>query len=147
MNELMNLLALAGKIDREYTRVLNRRFARAGFQVRREQYELLRVLWEADNVNQQSIADKLEKGKYNVTKLLNELQKRGFARREAGEDRRYNRVVLTGKGVEAQAPLVAIEEEMLLDLSFTLSSAEMKGGAWMLRKLKEALDADDHNQK
>ncbi|MDR0766681.1 MAG: MarR family transcriptional regulator [Odoribacteraceae bacterium] len=140
MNELMNLIVLASKIDRGYTRELNRRFLQAGFPVRREQYELLRVLWEEDNVNQQTIANRLQKDKYNVTKLLNALQKRGFTRREAGEDRRNNRVVLTGKGIESRVPLVAIEEETLLDISFTLSSTEMKTGAWVLKKLKDALD-------
>ena len=40
-----------------------------------EQYELLEVLWEQDHVNQQNISKRLQKDKYNVTKLLNTLQK------------------------------------------------------------------------
>ena len=77
MTEVSELVALLSKAERGYTKVLNRSFQNAGYDLSREQYELLEVLWERDHVNQQNISKRLQKDKYNVTKLLNTLQKRG----------------------------------------------------------------------
>ena len=106
MTEVSELVALLSKAERGYTKVLNRSFQNAGYDLSREQYELLEVLWEQDHVNQQNISKRLQKDKYNVTKLLNTLQKRGYVQRKMDkEDKRSNFVVLTEKGVESRREL------------------------------------------
>ena len=84
MTDLKELVTLLSESERGYTKILNRSFLNAGFDLSREQYELLQVLWEGDNVNQQTISKKLHKDKLNVTKLLNTLQKRGSVQRNMG---------------------------------------------------------------
>ncbi|MDR2129965.1 MAG: MarR family transcriptional regulator [Odoribacteraceae bacterium] len=140
MNDLTHLLSFVSQAERGYTKRLNRCFQQAGYDLRREQYELLRLLWEKDNVNQQTIARGLQKDKYNVTKLLNALQKRGYVRREMGEDKRNNLVKLSGKGLASREALQAIEEQLHADLAITLSPADVKSGTWVLTKLAIALD-------
>ena len=136
MTEVSELVALLSKAERGYTKILNRNFLNAGFNLSREQYELLQVLWEKDNVHQQTISKLLQKDKYNVTKLLNTLQLRGYVQRKMGqEDRRKNFVVLTQKGIDAQQPLRRIEEQVHTDMTFTLSSQELKAAIWALKKL------------
>ncbi|MDE5639456.1 MAG: MarR family transcriptional regulator, partial [Odoribacter sp.] len=71
MDDIRELVSYLSKAERGYTKILNKTFQQAGYDLSREQYELLQVLWEEDNVNQQTISRKLEKNKYNVTKLLN----------------------------------------------------------------------------
>ena len=56
MTEVSELVALLSKAERGYTKVLNRSFQNAGYDLSREQYELLEVLWEQDHVNQQNIS-------------------------------------------------------------------------------------------
>ena len=125
MTEVSELVALLSKAERGYTKVLNRSFQNAGYDLSREQYELLEVLWERDHVNQQNISKRLQKDKYNVTKLLNTLQKRGYVQRKIDkEDKRSNFVVLTEKG-----------EQVHTDISFTLSPQELKSAIWVLNKL------------
>ncbi len=116
--------------------MLNRSFQQAGFDLSREQYELLQVLWEEDHINQQAISRKLQKDKYNVTKLLNTLSKRGYVQRQmCREDRRNNYVVLTERGTEARKALTGIEEQLHTDLTFTIASQEIKSCVWVLKKL------------
>ena len=111
-------------------------FQNAGYDISREQYELLQVLWAKDNVNQQTISKQLQKDKYNVTKLLNTLQKRGYVQRKmCKEDKRNNFVVLTEKGIDSRHALEQIEEQVHTDMSFTLSSQELKSAIWVLKKL------------
>lgn len=136
MNDVRELLNYLSKAERGYTKILNRTFQNAGYDLSREQYELLQVLWEEDNVNQQTISLKLEKSKYNVTKLLNTLCKRGYVQRKMGkEDRRNNFVVLTEKGAEARKALTMLEEQVHTDLTFTITPQEVKSCVWVLRKL------------
>lgn len=112
MEDVRELVSYLSKAERGYTKILNRAFLKAGYDLSREQYELLQVLWNEDNVNQQTISKRLQKDKYNVTKLLNTLTKRGFVQRKmCQEDKRNNFVVLTDKGIEARKALTGIEEQ------------------------------------
>lgn len=140
MKDVTELVAYLSKSERGYTKNLNRAFLSAGYDISREQYELLQVLWESDNVNQQSISNKLQKDKYNVTKLLNTLTKRGFVQRKmCKEDKRNNFVVLTDSGRSIKKALNDIEEQMHADLTFTISPQEIKSCVWVLKKLTDLM--------
>lgn len=141
MDDVRDLVAYLSKAERGYTKALNRAFLKAGYDLSREQYELLRVLWQEDHVNQQTISKRLQKDKYNVTKLLNTLTKRGFVQRKmCQEDKRNNFVVLTEKGAEVQKALNAIEEQVHTDLTFTIVPQEMKSCVWVLKKLTDMMN-------
>lgn len=140
MNDIRELVVYLSKAERGYTKTLNRAFQQAGYDLSREQFELLQVLWEGDHVNQQTISRKLQKDKYNVTKLLNTLTKRGFVQRKMSqEDRRNNFVVLTEKGIQVQKTLLQIEGQVHTDLTFTLTSSEIKSCIWGMRKLTDRM--------
>lgn len=141
MDDVRDLVAYLSKAERGYTKALNRAFLKAGYDLSREQYELLWVLWQEDHVNQQTISKRLQKDKYNVTKLLNTLTKRGFVQRKmCQEDKRNNFVVLTEKGAEVQKALNAIEEQVHTDLTFTIVPQEMKSCVWVLKKLTDMMN-------
>ncbi len=140
MEDVRELVTYLSRAERGYTKLLNRAFIKAGYDLSREQYELLRVLWVEDHVNQQTISLRLQKDKYNVTKLLNTLTKRGFVERKmCQEDKRNNFVVLTDKGVQIQQTLNKIEEQIHLDLTFAIASEEIKSGVWVLKKLTDMM--------
>lgn len=140
MNDIRELVVYLSKAERGYTKTLNRAFQQAGYDLSREQFELLQVLWEGDHINQQSISRKLQKDKYNVTKLLNTLTKRGFVQRTMSqEDRRNNFVILTEKGMQVQKALLQIEEQVHTDLTFTLTPSEIKSCMWVMRKLTDMM--------
>lgn len=141
MNEIRELMAYLSKAERGYTKILNRAFLKAGYDVSREQFELLQVLWEEDHVNQQTISKRLQKDKYNVTKLLNTLTKRGYVQRKmCKEDRRNNFVVLTEKGIEVKKALTDIEEQLHVDLTLTIAPQEVKSCVWVLKKLTDRME-------
>ncbi len=140
MNEVRELVSCLSKAERGYTKILNREFLKAGYNLSREQYELLQVLWTEDHVNQQTISKRLQKDKYNVTKLLNTLTKRGYVQRKmCQEDKRNNFIVLTEKGIEVKKKLTDIEEQVHVDLTFTISPEEMKSCMWVLKKLTDRM--------
>ena len=140
MDDVRELVSYLSKAERGYTKTLNREFLKAGFDLSREQYELLQVLWAEDHVNQQTISKRLQKDKYNVTKLLNTLTKRGFVQRKmCQEDKRNNFVGLPEKGIEAKKVLTNIEEQVHADLTFTIAPQEIKSCVWVLKKLTDMM--------
>ena len=50
MDDVRELVSYLSKAERGYTKTLNREFLKAGFDLSREQYELLQVLWAEDHV-------------------------------------------------------------------------------------------------
>lgn len=119
---------------------MNRAFEEGGFEVSREQYELLQVLWREDHVNQQTISKRLEKDKFNVTKLLNTLTKRGYVQRKSCEkDKRVNFVVLTEKGKKAHHAMSDIEEQLHANLALTISPQEIRSCEWVLNKWNQGI--------
>ena len=140
MDDVRELVSYLSKAERGYTKTLNREFLKAGFDLSREQYELLQVLWAEDHVNQQTISKRLQKDKYNVTKLLNTLTKRGFVQRKmCQEDKRNNFVVLTENVINSEKVLTDIEEQVHADLTFTIAPQEIKSCVWVLKKLTDMM--------
>ena len=115
MDDVRELVSYLSKAERGYTKTLNREFLKAGFDLSREQYELLQVLWAEDHVNQQTISKRLQK------------------------DKRNNFVVLTEKGIEAKKVLTNIEEQVHADLTFTIAPQEIKSCVWVLKKLTDMM--------
>lgn len=75
-------------------------FMEKGVDLTPDMYFILRHLWsEQDGCRQQELADKTDKDKASLTKLVDNLEKRGLVTRTADdEDRRSKRVWLTDTG-------------------------------------------------
>ncbi len=75
-------------------------FMEKGIDLTPDMYFILRHLWgEQDGCRQQELADKTDKDKASLTKLIDNLEKRVLVRRSVdGEDRRSKRVWLTNDG-------------------------------------------------
>lgn len=66
-----------------------------------EQFLLIDLLWNHGPMSQQAIADKMQKDKNSVTKLVDALEAKGLVIRKKDEnDRRSNLLVLTQKAEE-----------------------------------------------
>ena len=70
------------------------------------QYALLKVLWEQDNLSGAELGQRLVLDSATMTGLLDRLEGAGLIERQAdATDRRMNRIVLTDRGRDLQAPL------------------------------------------
>ena len=80
-----------------------------GFDITPEQFLVMDTLWDEGILNQQQIADYIQKDKNSVTKLLDGLEKRGLILRTAvGTDRRSKNIVLTKHAEEVKAKVTAV---------------------------------------
>ena len=87
-----------------------------------EQFLLIDLLWNHGEMSQQQLADLMQKDKNSVTKLVDAIERKGFAvRKQNINDRRSNTVVLTEKAEliknEAKSKGMSILDEMLENIS------------------------------
>lgn len=126
--------ALINRASALYNRRLHRNFRAAGYDVTPEQWPVLVSLWRCDGRNQQDISTCTQKDKPSITRLIDALEKRGWAeRRNCPNDRRANLVFLTAEGKAIRPDLEAAAERTLDE---TLEGVCPEGEA-MLRKCLE----------
>lgn len=88
----------------------------APYGVTPAQYALLKVLWEQDNQSGAELGERLVFDSSTMTGLLDRLENAGLIKRQAdATDRRMNRIVLTDRGRDLQAPLDREMDQMNQD--------------------------------
>ncbi|MFB6458003.1 MarR family winged helix-turn-helix transcriptional regulator [Chitinophaga sp. Hz27] len=115
-------------------------FMEKGVDLTPDMYFILRYLWsERDGCRQQELADKTDKDKASLTKLVDNLEKRGLVTRTAdGEDRRSKRVWLTPHGRQLK--------EIVYPLALSVVELAEKGiPPEDIVKVKYTLEALCHN--
>ena len=110
-----NLLFLSGKLTKRLHEVLTELISENGFDVTVEQFSILSVLWYQDGVNQQYLADELDRDKTTIVRILNNMERNNLLVRVYDKsDKRLKRVYLTHKGKELQGRMIPLSGEVYL---------------------------------
>jgi DNA-binding MarR family transcriptional regulator len=89
---------------------LNGAFQKSGVNITTEQWGVLKCLWQEEGISQSEIAEKVNKDKASITRILDIMQKNNLIDRcDAELDRRSYRILLTeeGKSLESKLWLAA----------------------------------------
>jgi DNA-binding MarR family transcriptional regulator len=91
------------------------------------QYALLKVLWDHDHQSGAELGERLQLDSATMTGLLDRLEHAGLIERKAhATDRRVNRVALTARGRDLQAPLDREMDQMNQDFLGAFPPEERK---------------------
>lgn len=91
-----------------------------------EMLQLLGVLWASGEMNQQQLADRIQKNKASVTSLIDNLVKRGLVMRvEDSVDRRNKIVRLTNEGNAQESSALKIWKDLYDFLQAPISNEEL----------------------
>ncbi|MFB9326779.1 MarR family winged helix-turn-helix transcriptional regulator [Paenibacillus aurantiacus] len=83
-------------------------------EITTEQWSVLNRLYEQDGITQKELARRSEKDQTNITRILDQLERKGLAVRKANEaDRRSFLTYITPKGRELNETLLPIEQEVI----------------------------------
>jgi len=95
------LVILISQLDRLGNYYLNHSFEKNGFPITREQWIVMKLLWEKNGVSQQDLADELMKNKASITSLIENMEKKELIFRKTNSfDKRSKMVFLTDRGKE-----------------------------------------------
>lgn len=105
---------------------LNRKFAAAGLDATSEQWKILIILWFEDGLTQQQLAEKTNKSKVSLVKLVDGLERRGLVnRRPDPNDRRSNLIFLTPKGAGIQEQLIGLAKDNMAQATTNIDPQEL----------------------
>lgn len=84
------------------------------YDITSEQAGIIRRLGEEEGISQKDLSKRMEKDQTNVTRMLDQLERKGLVRREANlEDRRSFLTYLTDKGKEVNENIIPTELEIM----------------------------------
>ena len=79
-----------------------------------EQYLVMDILWDAEMLSQQAIADIIQKDKNSVTKFIDSLEKKGLVYRTVNKyDRRINNIKVSEEGMKLKNKTTEVAVKMM----------------------------------
>ena len=105
-----------------------------------EQYLLIDLLWDEGPLTQKEIADRMQKDKNSITKLIDGLEKKGYVLRETdNNDRRKNVVVVTAYGQAQKQEITHIAINAAGNILGGIPEDELAKVAEVLNKLNKTM--------
>jgi len=109
----------------------------APFNIAPEQNLIMMLLWEQDGLTQNELAEKLDKDKTNIARMVANLEEKEFIRRVVSQyDRRSLKVYLTQKGKELGDSVIPIAEEFHDRICNGITAEELKELRRILTKMR-----------
>lgn len=125
---------------RKLNTMLTGRFADVGLTS--EQWAVLNVLAEEDGINQKELSCRTRKDPTNVTRILDQLERKGFVCRKANpDDRRSFHAYVTEAGRAANERLAPLEAELIGQVLNGFTEDEISVLRSMLTRLNANVDS------
>jgi DNA-binding MarR family transcriptional regulator len=114
------------------------------FDITSEQWSVLNRLAKQDGITQKELSHRAVKDPTNLTRILDQLERKGWIRRVANqEDRRSFLTYVTDSGRALNAKLLPIEAQFIANISSGLSENEMDALKKTLSQINENIGRSD----
>ena len=108
-----------------------------------EQYLVMDVLWDAETLSQQAIADIIQKDKNSVTKFIDSLEKKGLVYRTINKkDRRINDIVVTEEGMKLKVPTTEVAINLMRNVLKDIKEEDLMVFDKVVNQIKDNIDAE-----
>lgn len=133
---------LNGKVSASFNRYIYKKFKANGIDLTPDMWSVLAYLWHEDGVTQLDLCVATSRDKPNMTRLLDNLEKRGLVeRRQDVSDRRANRVHVTSKGLELKSTVHPITDQAMQKGLEGLSEDDLESVRRILKVVMENLNS------
>lgn len=137
---------LTGVAYRSINRRLSNNLKASGKKITSEQYGVLKQLWLEEGQTQLDLACKTSKDKPGITRLLNNLEKKGYIERRVNEeDKRCNKIFLTKEGKKLQKIALEIGEKTVRETTSCIDKSELLICKKVLAQISSNLLCEDDN--
>ncbi len=116
-------------------------FTKYGFNLTPEQYLVMDTLWDDGILSQQELADKLNKDKNSVTKLIDALEKKNLVKRVSdAHDRRINMIHFTDHSLTIKDRITEIAIETTNSIIKDIPEEDLKTLVKVLLKMADNME-------
>ncbi len=110
----------------------------APFNLAPEQNFIMMLLWKKDGITQNEIGERLGKDKTNITRMISNLENKGFVRKiTCTDDRRCFKIYLTPAGAQLENEVCPVMEEIGQELVDGISAEELVLLRQLLTKVRD----------
>lgn len=121
------LVILISQLDRINNYHLNDTFEKNGYPITREQWVIMKMLWEKNGISQQELADDLMKNKASITSLIENMEKKDLVARKTNSfDKRSKMVFLTEKGKDLRMSIDSFFKQVTRDFVNEIGDKELR---------------------
>ena len=111
-----------------------------------EQYLVMDILWDAEVMSQQAIADIIQKDKNSVTKFIDSLEKKGLVYRQVNKtDRRVNNIVVSEEGMKLKARTTEVAIGMMRNVLKNIKEEDLMALDKVMNQIKENIDLSSNS--
>ncbi len=108
-----------------------------------EQYLVMDILWDAETLSQQAIADIIQKDKNSVTKFIDSLEKKGLVYRTVNKkDRRVNDIIVTEEGMKLKVPTTEVAINLMRKVLKDIKEEDLMVFDKVVNQIKDNIDAE-----
>ncbi len=119
---------------------------RNGINLTPEQYLVMDILWDAEVMSQQAIADIIQKDKNSVTKFIDSLEKKGLVYRQVNKtDRRVNNIVVSEEGMKLKAKTTEVAIGMMRNVLKNIKEEDLMALDKVMNQIKENIDLSSNS--
>ena len=114
---------------------------RNGINLTPEQYLVMDILWDAEVMSQQAIADIIQKDKNSVIKFIDSLEKKGLVYRQVNKtDRRVNNIVVSEEGMKLKVKTTEVAIGMMRNVLKNIKEEDLMALDKVMNQIKENID-------
>lgn len=125
--EFRELMLQVFRTRMAFRRAMQRTLKKNNAGITFEMLQILSCLWHEQGITQQVLAERTAKDKACLTNLMNNLEKKGYVRREEDPiDRRSKRVFLTKEGEEFRNQIHPILDQVYVNAEQTIGLGGIK---------------------
>lgn len=107
-----------------------------------EQYLVMDVLWDAEMLSQQAIADIIQKDKNSVTKFIDSLEKKGLVYRAVNKnDRRVNNIMVSEEGMKLKDKTTEVAINMMSNVLKDIKEVDLIAFDKVMNQIKSNIDS------
>lgn len=108
-----------------------------------EQYLVMDILWDAEILSQQAIADIIQKDKNSVTKFIDSLERKGLVYRAMNKkDRRINDIIVTEEGMKLKGKTTEVAINMMRNVLKDIKEEDLMVFDKVVNQIKDNIDAE-----
>ncbi len=135
------LLPWLGKINKEFSFLVQTTFEKNNIDLTRHQWIVLKKLNENNGQAQNDLALITDRDKTSLTRLINTMERKDLVKRVPDSlDKRINNIYITTKGEVILNTSIPIMKDLIADMQYGLMDTELKSTISILKKVKQNLE-------
>ncbi len=134
------LIPWVARLNLEFTYLSNKKFREQHINLSKEQWVVLKHLNQQDGLTQNDLAFITHRDKTSMTRLINNMEKKGYIRREiCAQDRRINHIYIKPSGRDILYRTVPIMTELIRTMQDGIPSEIIEKTIETLKKVQNNL--------